>query len=824
MKLLKESITSNNTEKIVDKVIQAFKEYDMYPEIWPTGKDSFAVFIEWGDWKHDHLTAKHIISKVLEDIDYSVETDVTAEDGSDTYSAIHNVTIYPPKANLDELEEASKPPTAKHKLEPQKGSRVKVGMRFQMGSTGAKEYIITDTVEGEEDRVKREFEYRELDSDGNQGEPNYMAFSDFINNCRENKIIVLGENLAEDLNAPLYHYSDTKYEIGDTINKNHKLSWEVIEAYSDQLNMEPEHLVYMLDHKDEDYANTYKYCYEVEAPETRKAKMDFSPLMCQDYLQRINKKYLPEEIAKEFAKMYDGYEQNDKILAILGLEPSDKEEFIADKNVKVKAICSEKEELAEDTHLINSYYIVDSDGEIKGDNLTREEARELTNKLKETAEDYIYVTRNANYEREGSTGTDFEDIVDVDKADSEWIIHKDLFKLFTPKLQEGRADIYNELEDEYFSALADAEEKGIVAFTVDKDGEQEEEFDSFEEAKKYAEEIREDKIHVSSFSKAYGYYDAGEYVEYDDHILDLNRNIVEKLIQSSSEEAFKKNIETEIEAGKDPKQAVAIAHAVKEKNENLENEPEQKHFTVYIYENGNPKKEYKDLETDYIEEAIRYLEGRREALGDDGYIYDNELEDVIEQQEIDNWLMFANEAETNDYEYDEEDIDDLDEKVLKESVITTYNGTDDNSLDYKNIDFTKSKELGIHCGSEKAASSKGSIINKLSIDTSNCYKMDVDFTDMWSTPPLLQYMNFLTAQEIADAKDRMREVSGDHDKYEKYSTILRDLFLKHGYKCISYPNEIEDPGHTSYIILDDSIIIDESIKEDLEYDYDDAKE
>lgn len=43
----------------------------------------------------------------------------------------------------------------------------------------------------------------------------------------------------------------------------------------------------------------------------------------------------------------------------------------------------------------------------------------------------------------------------------------------------------------------------------------------------------------------------------------------EKLIQSASKEALQKNIETEIEAGKDPKQAAAIAYSVKEKNEDL---------------------------------------------------------------------------------------------------------------------------------------------------------------------------------------------------------------------------------------------------------------
>lgn len=46
-------------------------------------------------------------------------------------------------------------------------------------------------------------------------------------------------------------------------------------------------------------------------------------------------------------------------------------------------------------------------------------------------------------------------------------------------------------------------------------------------------------------------------------------NLDEKLIQSPSKDALKKNIKTEIKAGKDPKQAAAIAYSVKEKNEDL---------------------------------------------------------------------------------------------------------------------------------------------------------------------------------------------------------------------------------------------------------------
>lgn len=47
----------------------------------------------------------------------------------------------------------------------------------------------------------------------------------------------------------------------------------------------------------------------------------------------------------------------------------------------------------------------------------------------------------------------------------------------------------------------------------------------------------------------------------------IDTRISDELIQSSSEEALQKNIKTEIESGKDPKQAVAIAYATKRKND-----------------------------------------------------------------------------------------------------------------------------------------------------------------------------------------------------------------------------------------------------------------
>lgn len=49
----------------------------------------------------------------------------------------------------------------------------------------------------------------------------------------------------------------------------------------------------------------------------------------------------------------------------------------------------------------------------------------------------------------------------------------------------------------------------------------------------------------------------------------FKETLEDDLIESSSEEAFKKNIATEIEAGKDPKQAAAIAYSVQRRNDSL---------------------------------------------------------------------------------------------------------------------------------------------------------------------------------------------------------------------------------------------------------------
>lgn len=54
-----------------------------------------SVEINWGDWKHDHLRCKYLTERFFDEIgkDVVIETEITEEDGSDCYSAIHRIYV-----------------------------------------------------------------------------------------------------------------------------------------------------------------------------------------------------------------------------------------------------------------------------------------------------------------------------------------------------------------------------------------------------------------------------------------------------------------------------------------------------------------------------------------------------------------------------------------------------------------------------------------------------------------------------------------------------------------------------------------------------------
>lgn len=85
--------------KLEEEVQEYLKEngndcyYGEY-EIWFEEK-TCNVNISWGDWKHDHLWMKHFVGQFLESkgFDYSIDSTVTEEDGSDCYSANHTFKL-----------------------------------------------------------------------------------------------------------------------------------------------------------------------------------------------------------------------------------------------------------------------------------------------------------------------------------------------------------------------------------------------------------------------------------------------------------------------------------------------------------------------------------------------------------------------------------------------------------------------------------------------------------------------------------------------------------------------------------------------------------
>lgn len=85
-----ECVFSPNKEKQTDYMIHDFLDDNgVWAEVWNLISDggvAVAVDISWGDWKHQHLWARDLMSY----IGYvEIGNKVTEEDGSDCYSATH---------------------------------------------------------------------------------------------------------------------------------------------------------------------------------------------------------------------------------------------------------------------------------------------------------------------------------------------------------------------------------------------------------------------------------------------------------------------------------------------------------------------------------------------------------------------------------------------------------------------------------------------------------------------------------------------------------------------------------------------------------------
>ena len=67
---------------------QMLRDNHVYADVYPYRDIEvvFAVEINWGDWKHEHLSAKWLLQEAGH---VYISSQVTEENGSDTYSAIH---------------------------------------------------------------------------------------------------------------------------------------------------------------------------------------------------------------------------------------------------------------------------------------------------------------------------------------------------------------------------------------------------------------------------------------------------------------------------------------------------------------------------------------------------------------------------------------------------------------------------------------------------------------------------------------------------------------------------------------------------------------
>ena len=87
---------TNLTAMTLKNIISDFLfKHDRSDEVFYNDFDNkieIQVFVNNGDWKHDHLRVAHLINDTF--CPDEIREEVTEEDGSDCYSAVHIFTFY----------------------------------------------------------------------------------------------------------------------------------------------------------------------------------------------------------------------------------------------------------------------------------------------------------------------------------------------------------------------------------------------------------------------------------------------------------------------------------------------------------------------------------------------------------------------------------------------------------------------------------------------------------------------------------------------------------------------------------------------------------
>ena len=88
-----------DTQTIARELQEHLARYNRHYEIMPTiGGKEITVFINWGDWKHDHRCFLNILSEFftargVSDDKLMIDRRVTEENGTDCYSAEYYIEV-----------------------------------------------------------------------------------------------------------------------------------------------------------------------------------------------------------------------------------------------------------------------------------------------------------------------------------------------------------------------------------------------------------------------------------------------------------------------------------------------------------------------------------------------------------------------------------------------------------------------------------------------------------------------------------------------------------------------------------------------------------
>ena len=149
-------------------------------------------------------------------------------------------------------------------------------------------------------------------------------------------------------NITLYHFDNEKYNIGDSITKYNNLFPIVKNIYKNYIDLDVTKLVYMLSFINDEYWDSYKYCYEVKAENFYLVQMSYSPIMAADFINMTFKNNINitsleiEKIVNLFAKAYLGdLKAKEELQKEYDYHISNIEEYVTDLPVKVLKVYME---------------------------------------------------------------------------------------------------------------------------------------------------------------------------------------------------------------------------------------------------------------------------------------------------------------------------------------------------------------------------------------------------------------------------------------------------------------------------------------------------